>query len=237
MTFKGLIPRPLLPTARRVYGLFRPRPNRVAPAASKKPEVLSQQVLHAFWRNPDPTNRPEAYSVPVARSEFLVGLLARHGSNDGRVLEIGPNIGRNLEALRRAGYRQLEGIEISENAVSAMRETYPLLAAAATIHNAAVEEVIRTLPDSSFDVVFTMAVLEHLHPDSEWVFAEMARICRGVIVTIEDEVGRSPRHVPRHYKSIFESLGLEQIEELDPSGVGELGPTFRARVFSRARTA
>ena len=189
--------------------------------------------MHAFWRNPDPVNRPEAYSVPVERSEFLVDLLARHGTSGGRVLEIGPNVGRNLEALRLAGYHRLEGIEISEHAVAAMRETYPLLAAIATIYNAPVEDVIGTLPDASFDIVFTMAVLEHLHPDSEWVFAEMVRVCRGVIVTIEDEAGKSRHHVPRHYKVVFESLGLLQIEESDPAGVGELGPTFRARVFSR----
>jgi SAM-dependent methyltransferase len=234
MTFKALVPRPLLPAARRIYGLFKPRLDGTIPGTARRPDVLSQEALHAFWRSPDHVNRPEAYAVPVERSQFLLGLLARHADRDGSVLEIGPNVGRNLESLRRAGYQHLEGIEISDAAVQAMGRTYPELAAVATIHNAPVEEVIRTLPDSSFDVVFTMAVLEHLHPDSEWVFAEMARVSRGVIVTIEDESGRSRHHVPRNYRPIFEGLGLQQVEELDPAGVGELGPTFRARVFSRS---
>ena len=194
--------------------------------------------MHAFWRSPDAVNEPAGYAAaPIERSEFLVGLLDRYCQPDDRVLEIGPNVGRNLEHLRRAGYRRLEGIEISGDAVASMRTTYPELAATVSIHNAAVEDVIGTLPDATYGAVFAMAVLEHIHPDSDWIFAEMMRICSGVVVTIEDEVGRSRHHVPRDYRAVFEGLGMQQIEDIDASGIGGLVPGFRARVFRHGHQA
>ena len=247
MKLARLVPRPLvadgaegLPTLRRRPApVGRPKPGaagagRPAPA----PQVLSRDELHAFWRSPDEVNEPEHYAAaPAERSEFLVALLNRHCVPDDRVLEIGTNVGRNLEHLRLAGYGRLEGIEISEDAVRSMRATYPELASTATIHNAPVEDVVRGLPDATFGAVFAMAVLEHLHPDSDWVFAEMARISRGVVVTIEDEVGRSRHHVPRDYGAVFGGLGMQQVEDIDASGIGGLVPGFRARVFSHAAVA
>jgi hypothetical protein len=195
--------------------------------------VRSREDLHAYWRDPDEANRPEGYANPVDRSRLLLTLLGPHCALDEPVLEIGPNIGRNLEHLRLAGYQHLEGVEISSKAIAAMRANYPDLASSVTIHNAPVEEVIRTLPDMGFGAVFTMAVLEHIHPESEWIFAEMVRICRGVIVTIEDEMSQTWRHTPRDYRSIFEGLGMVQVEESVPSDVSGLGDKFRARVFKR----
>lgn len=245
MKLARLVPRPLVPAARRAYRVLRGRPpsaggtkaggTRAGKRPPAEPQVLSRDELHAFWRAPDAVNKPEEYAAaPADRSEFLVALLNRHCRPDDRILEVGTNVGRNLEHLRLAGYRHLEGIEISGDAVRAMRTTYPELAATATIHNAPVEDVIRGLPDAAFGAVFAMAVLEHLHPESDWVFAEMARICGGVVVTIEDEVGRSRHHVPRDYGAVFEGIGMRQVEEIDASGIGGLVPGFRARVFRPA---
>lgn len=234
-----LIPGPLKPAVRRIYKTAR----RVSGVATRKgqsmrrrplpgpPALRSREELHAFWRDPDEVNRPERYAAPVARSRFLLNLVEWYCTPNDRILEIGPNVGRNLEHLRRAGYQRLEGVEISESAVAALRATYPDLATVATIHNAPVEDVIRDFPDTSFEAVFTMAVLEHIHPDSEWIFAEMVRICRRVLITIEDEAGRSSHHVPRNYRSVFEGLGLRQIAEIDPLGLDGLPRQFRARVF------
>jgi SAM-dependent methyltransferase len=178
-------------------------------------------------------NRAEAYTEPVDRSRFLLGLLEPFVARDEPILEIGPNVGRNLEFLRRAGFRHLEGIEISGRALEMMREAYPDLVAMATIHHAPVEDVIRGIPDARFGAVFTMAVLEHIHPESEWIFAEIARITRNVIVTIEDEESQTWRHIPRDYRAIFEELGMVQVADGDPSDIHGFGAKFRARVFRR----
>jgi hypothetical protein len=52
-----------------------------------------------------------------------------------------------------------------------------------------VEDVVKSFGDRTFDLVFTMAVLEHIHTTSEWVFEEIVRITNRYVVTIEDERG------------------------------------------------
>jgi SAM-dependent methyltransferase len=193
-----------------------------------------RDVLHAYWREPwDGRNGPRTYVADAAneRSRFLVDLLGRHVPTTASVLEIGCNAGRNLKHLHDAGYRHLSGLDISPEAVALMRGTYPDLAAV-PVTVAPMEEALPDLDDDAFDAVFTMAVLEHVHPDSAWVFGEMARIA-GTVVTVEDEQLQSWRHFPRNYRTIFEAMGLAQVEEFDCRKVKGLGRRFVARVFVR----
>lgn len=195
------------------------------------------EELHDYWRDPsDEGNRAESYTAEetLARSRFLVSLVEGLVDHDGRLLEVGCNVGRNLNTLMDAGFRQVSGIEISARALELMRRHYPQVAEGATIHNRPVEEVAPELEDGEFDVVFTVAVLEHIHPSSEWVFAELARAARVGLVTMEDERGQTWRHFPRNYREVFEGVGLKQVDER-PLGPAEgLEEGFVARVFRRA---
>jgi len=49
-----------------------------------------------------------------------------HIPQNGKILEIGCNVGRNLNHLYENGFKQLTGIEISENAINALKRMYPL---------------------------------------------------------------------------------------------------------------
>lgn len=195
----------------------------------------SREVVHAYWRAPwDGRNGPQTYTVAAAsaRSAFFADLLARHVSRDARVLEVGCNAGRNLAHLRRAGYTALSGIDISPAAVDLLRATYPELAGV-TVSVGAAEDLLAGMGDGAVDVVCTMAVLEHIHPESEGVFAQMARVARRTIVTIEDEQLTTWRHFPRNYRTVFEGLGLVQVEEVPCRAVQGLGRRFMARVLAR----
>lgn len=200
---------------------------------TSSPEIRSLDELHAYWREPDELNRPERYLEHVARSRFLVRLVAPHVPRDARVLEIGCNAGRNLAHLLEAGYEDLTGIEISADALALLRRTYPELAERGHLINASAETAMPRFGDRTFDLVFTMAVLEHIHPSSEWVFAEIARVTDSVLVTIEDEQNTSWRHIPRDYGRIFEALGMRQVEEHELSPEHGFSRKFRARVFRR----
>ena len=103
----------------------------------------------------------------------------------------------------------------------------------AKIYNLPLEEIIQEFKDCQFGIVFTMAVLEHIHTDSEWIFPEMARITEKYLITIEDERSLSWRHFPRKYKKIFESLGMKQIQEFSCSEVNGLKSNFFARIFKK----
>ena len=124
-------------------------------------------------------------------------------------------------------------MEINSDALRLFRATFPDAAQHTTLYDAPVERIVRSLPDRAYDVVFSMAVLEHLPRSSEWVLAEMARITAGFLIIIEDEQGESWRHYPRNYRKVFESLGMTQLKEVNCAEVNGLGPSFVARVFER----
>ncbi|UFJ42541.1 class I SAM-dependent methyltransferase [Brevibacillus humidisoli] len=198
---------------------------------SKQP-MKSREELYNYWRNPEEGNHPDKYIVPVERSRFLHQYIKKYVTDpNASILEPGCNVGRNLNYLYQAGYKDLTGIEISENAVNLLKETYPDLAREAAIYNAPIEDVIATFKTNQFDMVYAMAVLEHIHPDSDWIFAEMARIAKSYIITIEAESSVTERHFPRNYKLVFEPFGFQQIEEETNCIRAGLGQDFIARVF------
>ena len=193
--------------------------------------MKDRKSILAYWRNPDDgANNPEDYLKDVCqqRTKTLVDIVKRLSiSKNAKILEIGCNAGRNLEGLRLAGYVDLYGIEINEKAIALMKSQFPELSASLVI--APVEEKIREIPDNYFTLIFTMAVLEHIHPNSEWIFAEMSRITK-YLITIEDEHQRSWRHIPRDYGCIFSGLGMEQIGS---GAIKGLSRSFIGRVFRK----
>lgn len=197
-----------------------------------RPKTRSE--LHQYWMQPwDGSNLPRNYLKGEARRQFLVGLIKRYADSNARILEIGCNVGGNLNYLFLAGFKKLEGIEISENALQLLRQSYAEMARHTKLYNKPVEEVIGSFQDGRFDVVFTMAVLQHIHTDSEWVFSEMVKITRDFLITVEDERGTSWRHFPRNYKKVFESRGMKQVQEFNCSEVAGLGSNFFARIFRK----
>jgi|GEM_PF-6432811 len=116
----------------------------------------TRNELREYWRRPDSDNLPLGYLKGEERSRFLVELVNRYSNSSSTILEIGCNVGRNLNHLFLAGFKQLAGIEISEDAVKLLREAYPEMARASKIYNKPVEEVINELEDDAFDIVFTV---------------------------------------------------------------------------------
>jgi len=195
------------------------------------PDVNS---IHEYWINPDSGNLPETYIQGEERSQFLLEIIRRHEDINAKTLEIGCNIGRNLNYLFKAGFHNLEGIEISNNAVEALKRTYPEMARNVRIYNTTVEEIITKFKDRQYDVVYTMAVLLHIHNDSEWIFPEIARITNSLLVTIEAEWREGWKRFPRNYKNVFEPLGMKQVEELNCGDVRDgFTVDYVARVFKK----
>ncbi len=230
MRLSRFVPSFLKPVVRPVYAAFR----KLFRRSLLRHGTL--QELHEYWRRPsDGANSPKDYLRQTERSEFLLQILKKHScSSESRILEIGCNAGRNLHHLWKAGYKQLGGIEISKDAIELLRSQFTDMVEHIRIWSSPVEQVIRGMHNNDFDVVFTMAVLEHIHRDSEWVFAEIARITGHILITIEDEKGESFRHFSRNYQKVFEPLGLSQLESIQCShDTAGLGSSFVARVFKK----
>lgn len=204
-----IVPDFLKPVLRPVYYAYR----RLRAATTRHKSLRNTQ---SYWRQPDDGhNLPSNYlNAPVAhtRSQYLVKVVNRYADPEARILEPGCNVGRNLNYLFQAGFRNLEGIEISKDAVELLSRSYPEMARHITIYNKSIEEIVSSLEDDAYDIVFTMAVLQHIHTESEWIFPEWVRITKSFLITMENENYISWRHFPRNYQKVFEPLGMKQVE-------------------------
>lgn len=186
--------------------------------------------VHRYWRHPDTDNEPATYLVDrQPRSEFVAAVLSTVAAADPSVIEFGCNAGANLAALADAGFERLSGVDINPDAIALARNTFPQLRAA-TLTTSALELYAAGMDD--YDIGFSLAVFEHIHPISEWVFRDIAVHCRHLL-TIEDERNTTPRHFPRNYQQVFEPLGHQQIDRWDGLAAIGLDGAFVARLFRR----
>ena len=177
-------------------------------------KTIKKGYAHKYWTNPSKygkDNLPEDYVNGIPRSQFLVEIINAYADKNESILEIGCNVGRNLNCLYESGYTNLYGIEINPKAVSKMKEVYPYMADKAFVYNFPIETIIPYLIDNQFDIVFSMAVLMHLPWESNWVFPEIARITNKVLITIEEENQKSALQFNRNYGEVFKNLKMHEI--------------------------
>ncbi|MGA9217648.1 MAG: class I SAM-dependent methyltransferase [Nitrososphaeraceae archaeon] len=195
---------------------------------------LSREKLYSYWKTPnDRWNSPELYLQGHERSEFLVSIVKRYLNHEDSILEVGCNVGRNMQFLFDAGFRNLSAVEISAKALELLKLKFPIIAKSSRIYNSTIEDWVQSYSSLQFDLIFAMAVLEHLHWDSDWVFSYLSKMSKKYLVIIEDEWQVSNRHFPRNYKDIFENLGMTQLEEINCIHIPGLNKNFFARVFAK----
>ena len=77
--------------------------------------------------------------------------------------------------------------------------------------------MLPTIPDCAYDLVFSMAMLQHIHPAMLDVMRQMSRVASNLVLICEREDVHTLSIVPRNYQCIFERFGLRQshAEKLD----------------------
>jgi SAM-dependent methyltransferase len=179
-------------------------------------------------------------------SESVADILTEHVGREASVLELGSSSGRHLEYLRESGFDDLSGIELNEDAFDVMAEQYPALDRSGTFYADSIENAVEDFADDAFDVVYSVQTLQHIHPDSGWVFEEVARIAGELLVTVECESpeadaereecedGPDRNYVrdefPLYYRDwadIFTNLGFDQVVRRD--GRRDTIRAFRSR--------
>lgn len=159
-------------------------------------------------------------------SETLATVFEYYASEDAAILEVGCSSGRHLAHLRENGFENLTGIDINDESFDVMAERYPRLAETGSFRTGAIEDILPEFPDDAFDVVYSVETLQHIHPENEWVFEELTRVTRDLLVTAENEGngpqrGRAGDEVSyvndefplfyRDWKRVFSDLGLAQL--------------------------
>ena len=89
--------------------------------------VDDPNTLYKFWRQEKPKGNYFGTPEWSARSQTIITILSPWVKKENSILEVGCNVGRNLNHLWNAGYKNLNGIEISEIAVARGLKAYPHL--------------------------------------------------------------------------------------------------------------
>ena len=203
------------------------------------PWMLSPEECREFWASrEDDGNAPVTYATkPTGIVDFMNAFWSPEVSASDHVLEVGCNAGTNLNRLRELGFERLTGIEINPHALGELRSAYPELASVADLRQDSIESALAALPDRAVDVVFSMAVLIHLHPTSSSVFRDMARVARYVCV-IELESASNNYVFPRNYKRVFERLGCTELRQatITPRGYPDVSREYDGYVARLFRT-
>ena len=195
------------------------------------------QSIHSIWKDEEHLKKcgedPSDYVYVKHTSEYLFEQVSSlpNISKQSPILEIGCNVGRNLNYLFEKGYQNIFGIEISQKAVNLMREYYPDMSKHVTIFHGSVEDEIIKLRDNQFDLTFSNAVLMHIHPSSNSIFKEISRISSKYIRTMEVENLYYYGVFPRDYKTIFEQLGWKMLKQEINNWENE--PEYLMRVFEK----
>lgn len=189
-----------------------------------------------FWANIKDTeeyfaNRPSLYAqknktAPTYLHEFMKDYVSTGDS----ILELGCNAGGNLSWLHWMGYKNLAGIEINKTAIETCYKHFPQLANM-PVACGAIEEILPQVQDDAVNVIFTMAVLMHIHPDSRHIYKHMSRIASKYVITFEDEQSNNEYVFDRSYYRIFTRLGCKQIKSKRLKGVYNYD-NFVLRLFS-----
>ena len=183
------------------------------------PWVWNADVCRMFWESdvnklPNPNEPSHYHNKPKALIRFMQEFWKPYVNFDSHIMELGCNCGTNLEILRSNRYKNLSGVEINSDAIGLMSRVYPKLYAQSSIIVGSFEDSLFKIPSNSMDVLFSMAVLMHVHPSSNQVFSEMVRIAARYIVVVEQEYGNCEYVFARNYKRVFTNLGCEQIDKI-----------------------
>ena len=186
---------------------------------------MDRKALLGYWQNPGDGKNTIGDFLSVRcwrRSCLLAEVIENLIPKESSIVELGSGTGRNLFLLWVLGYRDLTGVDVSKLFAVEMCKKFPMLQQ--YLYLDSVEDYLRE--GRKPDLIYTMAFLEHLHPDSEWVFD---KVKSRWLITIEDELRVSERHFPRNYERVF-----REYKQITTIKLGELFPWgFKGRIFKR----
>lgn len=195
---------------------------------------MNLEECQEYWKNPSGRNKPNHYIQHIKRSVWLhENIFKKHSDTNDNILELGCNVGRNLNYLFHQGFKNLSGVEINSNAVLLLKDTYPEMARMTELYNSSIEDAVVKFNDEQFDHVFSMAVLEHIPYESDWIFKEISRISKKYVTVLELETVSSQHIFARNYKEIFESFGLTELEGPDQLGQCDGLGGYAVRIFNK----
>jgi 2-polyprenyl-3-methyl-5-hydroxy-6-metoxy-1,4-benzoquinol methylase len=183
-----------------------------------------QEEAHFYWKNRTNNsnrNMPYRYLKPIDRSIELYEFVNKHIHLDSKILEIGSNVGRNLNHFYQNGHKNVSGIEINEHAIEQGRESYSemYMDKKTLFINDSAYSALKDFK-KKYDLVFTMAVLLHMTTEEQnyvfnWIKNHTNVACffepRNPNVKPYEEPGLFWNVIPKY--TILEKAGFKVIRE------------------------
>lgn len=161
--------------------------------------MKSKRYFQNFWKKRKEIPENWLLEDNKEKHRFLLKYILKYSWPEARILELGCGIGQNLALING---RILEAVEIN-----------PLFAEKASQYGkvfvCSLERFFKT--ERKYDLIFGRAIFQHIHPKSEWLFKEVSQSAP-VLITMENEKKSNNHKISRNYQSIFEKLGMKQIE-------------------------
>lgn len=187
---------------------------------SKISLTYTQKDCHDIWKQMvnsyESLSNPEVY---VSKPKDIVDLMHDFWSpeitSDMSIFELGCNCGVNLNWLSTYGYSKFGGIDINKNAIRKMKEYYSKIYKNGKFHIGSLEDKLSKINTKEYDVVFSMATLQHIHTTADNIFPEIVRIANKYILTLENESVNHGYMFARNYKEVFENLGCKEIKSME----------------------
>lgn len=163
----------------------------------------------------------EKYISPDAlghsHRKLLIQTVARHAPFRN-ALEVGCASGPNLILLaKRFLESEFLGIDISDYAISVGKKYLEKNSISNVRLQTGSAEAIKKLPDKSFDIVFTDAVLIYIGPEKiQAILKEMVRVAKKAIILVEwwSETPHAYEadHWAYNWKKLFEKAGIVSVK-------------------------
>jgi 2-polyprenyl-3-methyl-5-hydroxy-6-metoxy-1,4-benzoquinol methylase len=183
--------------------------------------MASEKVSRVYWEG---THKQPRWRLP-SKLDVGVGnilrLLSSHVQRGMRVLEIGCAPGKHLAYLAKVRGARVCGLDYSEPGIANSQELFQRLGLEAEFHCEDLHQ--STFPERSFDVVYSLGVVEHFQNPKPAIESHLAMAKPGgvVLITVPNYGGLYGR-IQRYFDP--ENLGIHNLDITSPAELRRLAP-------------
>jgi 2-polyprenyl-3-methyl-5-hydroxy-6-metoxy-1,4-benzoquinol methylase len=197
--------------------------------------LANEKISRAYWEGTHTRPRwrlPSKLNVAVGDA---LRLLSSHVEPDMRVLEIGCAPGKHLAYLAKMRGAKVYGLDYSEPGIANSRELFRRLGLEAEFR---CEDLFSsTFPERSFDLVYSLGVVEHFQNPKPAIESHLAMAKPGgvVLITVPNYGGLYGR-IQRYFDP--ENLGIHNLDIMNRAELLRLAPVDMvgdARAFRGGR--
>jgi SAM-dependent methyltransferase len=201
-------------------------------------KIYNTEDSRGFWMtrtNNSPNNRPVAYAnATLDRTKELYRYIEDYIDSEYHIIEVGCNVGRNLNYLYSKDVRKLIGVEINPEALKMGSELYVDMFndSSSLFLNGAAGDILPTLNNGrSINLCFTMAVMIHMSNEEQdftmkWISKNCNIACFIELVEGQKRLGSTSGHFHNpldiNYNILvdagFKITTQEKFKALQPNG-------------------